>query len=86
MSTTSILSDAEARALENLVAEKRQSYFELYDRYPTKVFLDRTTYLKAIMTRQYASELNVHRTFLGMQLYQAVPVFGSGEPLVVVIE
>lgn len=60
-------------------------FFEKTGKFPTRLFLDRATYLAAIMTEPYHRELNQYRTFLGMELYQCSRIFGE-KPVLEVLE
>lgn len=77
-----MMTPAQIDALDNAIMKKRFEFNEAYGRFPTKLFLDRKTYLEAILATPYMEELNRARTFNGLVLYQATRIFGENGQLV----
>lgn len=70
------------RELDNEIMSKRSAFYEKHGVFPTRLFLDRETYLDAIMTAPYHEELGRARTFNGLVLYQTIRFGTKGERLV----
>jgi hypothetical protein len=80
------VTETELNQIAERVMHARVEYYQRHGRFPTKLFLDRPTYLEAIMHKPYAEELNRSRTFLGLELYQTMRFGSDVKPLLLVSE